>query len=137
MITRMYKETASKSESQAETPRQSAGQAEYCYEPLPKGCIRLLRFSPNRHKGGLLIAIDHVSMHAAPPYVALSYAWGNPTSTKRLHVRNRGRTNFICVTRSLKQAIYALSAMLCSSCGPTACASTNPTLPSAASRSPI
>jgi hypothetical protein len=72
----------------------------YVYSPLAKHSIRLLSLGATRSSG----ALETFSIDQAPPYFALSYAWGNQTDDVPLEVDGR----LLGVTPSLASAIEQL-----------------------------
>ena len=47
-------------------------------------------------------SIEHASLDDKPPYIALSYTWGDPTNKKPIHVTNEdGTVTTLQVTQNL------------------------------------
>lgn len=64
------------------------------YRPLsrPQGQIRLFRLEKATHEGQIKGSFVYSDIKSCPKYTALSYAWGEPTKTRKISVD--GRDNF-------------------------------------------
>ena len=69
--------------------------AVFCHRTLRDGDIRLLRFDKDwkekncsEHQDSTLI-IDHFPHQRVPPYVALSYEWGDASESRKIYVGGR------------------------------------------------
>jgi hypothetical protein len=65
--------------------------AAFIYEPLqePKRQIRLLSIRPGRKEDKVACSVSTHYLTDAPPYAAISYTWGAPTSRKRILVNEK------------------------------------------------
>ncbi|KAF3764726.1 HET-domain-containing protein, partial [Cryphonectria parasitica EP155] len=60
---------------------------EFQHEPLPnRTWIRLIRIHPDLEYGNLVCTLEHFGPKSRPPYVALSYCWGDPTPRHTVHI---------------------------------------------------
>lgn len=61
------------------------------YRPLsrPQGQIRLFRLAKTSHEGQIKGTFVYSDIKSCPRYTALSYAWGEPTKTRRITVDGR------------------------------------------------
>ncbi|KAH9203959.1 heterokaryon incompatibility protein-domain-containing protein [Leptodontidium sp. 2 PMI_412] len=79
----------------------------YRYRPLDntKGSVRLLKLhaAPDRD-WPIRCSLFHTTFSEAPPYIALSYVWGESTGSLLVTVD----TNHVCVTPNLKHALQRL-----------------------------
>lgn len=73
----------------------------YQYYPLAHGEIRLLLIEPGRNDEPLRGSMYHVPLDNAPPFIAVSYAWGDPTLVQSVSL-NEGELR---VTGSLAAAL--------------------------------
>ncbi|TVY42358.1 Heterokaryon incompatibility protein 6,OR allele [Lachnellula occidentalis] len=84
----------------------------YTYRPLDRAhdSIRLLRLKPADSSNSPIqpqpihCSLFHTSLSQAPPYVALSYCWGERGSAQRIYLDNE----LISVTPNLKHALQRL-----------------------------
>lgn len=79
------------------------GEQGYQFKPLDDGCIRLIEILPER-KTAIRCRIIHVSLDKLPPYVAISYAWGDAGDTRKIEVEDC----LVPVSVSLHGALQAL-----------------------------
>jgi hypothetical protein len=57
------------------------------YSSLKDSEIRLLRFQKDAtHISGFELILKSFEAGTAPPYLALSYVWGDPTKPQKIHV---------------------------------------------------
>jgi hypothetical protein len=90
--------------------RQSSFQPEvkkYNYTPLDasKDSIRLLRLIPTKDSTSpIQCEIFRTTLATAPPYVALSYAWGDKSGTQAIFIGDE----IVSVTPNLKHALQRL-----------------------------
>lgn len=61
------------------------------YRPLsrPQGQIRLFRLAKTTHEGQIKGSFVYSDIKSCPKYTALSYAWGEPTKTRKITVDGR------------------------------------------------
>jgi hypothetical protein len=77
----------------------------YQHEPLPSTTsIRLIELQPGEGTGIIKCQIAIVERDHAPPYEALSYAWGSETDSKVIKCENQK----LKVTTNLRDALYTL-----------------------------
>lgn len=79
-----------------EPPVRSALASEYIppdpgkppYQPLnrPEGQIRLFRLEKTTHEGKIRGSFVYSDIKSCPKYTALSYAWGEPTKTRKISI---------------------------------------------------
>ena len=82
-------------------------QQPYQYEPLSssQSSIRLLRLHPSPDRSWpIRCTLFHSTLEEAPPYVALSYAWGDAAGPSLILVG----TETVSVTRNLRHALLRL-----------------------------
>ena len=92
-IQRLYSGSPSPPRSQERFPRRTitapgpspSGEQAYRYKPLRESYIRLLRLFPER-RTLIKCEIVHVSLRDPPPYVAVSYAWGDVGDTRKVEL---------------------------------------------------
>ena len=91
---------------------QGAVLGRYTYAPLAADTIRLFRLHPAGHEEvPLRCTLLHTNLQGAPPYVALSYAWGSQTSKHTLHVNPHDpgeSASTLVITASLFHALQRL-----------------------------
>ncbi|KAF4442227.1 hypothetical protein F53441_11789 [Fusarium austroafricanum] len=63
----------------------SLAERSFHYRPIEDASIRLIRFLPER-KAMLKCEIIHVSLEQPPPYIAVSYTWGDIGDTRKIEV---------------------------------------------------
>lgn len=74
----------------------------YKYKSLPsRTSIRILTLQPGEESDKIKCQVSAVERDQAPPYDAISYAWGSPTDTKAIHCGNK----ILKVTRNLWDAL--------------------------------
>lgn len=67
----------------------SPAPAQYQYEPLKEGCIRLLELEPGSWDDEIQCTIQTVSLDEnTPRYTAISYAWGHVGETEAIRLNN-------------------------------------------------
>lgn len=59
----------------------------YDFQPLAIDGIRLLKIQPNLRNGHIACTLNQYHGHI-PPYDALSYYWGDPKPTRKIHVND-------------------------------------------------
>jgi hypothetical protein len=79
------------------------------YEPLPKdnnkrSSTRLLQLLPGSKEEPIKCGVVNINLYDKPDYEALSYCWGNPANTIRIH----SGKEYIEVTRNLHDALVQL-----------------------------
>ncbi|KAJ4266163.1 hypothetical protein NW762_004143 [Fusarium torreyae] len=79
------------------------GPRTYQYRPIEETSIRLVRLLPER-KTMIKCEILHVSLRQPPPYVAVSYTWGDTGDTRKIEVEGIS----VHVAVSLHGALQAL-----------------------------
>jgi hypothetical protein len=99
--------TEPQAESSLEEEINSLSIAKSLYQPLVDSEIRLLRLKPGGWDDPICCDLLHVNLDDRPNYIALSYAWGDPTKTQPISVDNR----FYNVTTSLFSALRRLRFM--------------------------
>ncbi|KAG9231579.1 hypothetical protein BJ875DRAFT_382668, partial [Amylocarpus encephaloides] len=80
---------------------------QYRYLPLDSspGSIRLLRVFPAEDRDAIIrCEIFHTNLSSEPPYVALSYTWGDPAGLSRVYIKNE----VVPVTHNLWRALRRL-----------------------------
>lgn len=78
----------------------------YQYQPLPNPTsIRLIRFQPHDTIHGVSCSFVVADTTCPPPYIALSYVWGDATDRVAIHVEGKAAY----VTRNLNDALCAFS----------------------------
>ncbi|KAF4967947.1 hypothetical protein FSARC_4600 [Fusarium sarcochroum] len=81
----------------------SFGERTYKYKPIEDTSIRLVRLLPER-KTMVKCEIIHASLGQPPPYVAVSYTWGDTGDTRKIEIEGMA----IPVAVSLHGALQAL-----------------------------
>lgn len=78
----------------------------YHYAPLNNSAaIRLLRLKPAPDDSWpIRCSLFHTTLESAPPYIALSYAWGEMTGSQFVNIDS----DYIFVTPNLKHALHRL-----------------------------
>lgn len=75
----------------------------YPYQPLEESCIRLIKLFPER-KTRINCQLVPVSLDDAPPFIAVSYAWGDATLTREIELEG----SLIPISLSLHGALNAI-----------------------------
>lgn len=75
----------------------------YPYQPLDDSCIRLIKLFPER-KTRINCQLVPVSLDDAPPYIAISYAWGDASFTREIELEG----SLIPISLSLHGALNAI-----------------------------
>ena len=84
-------------------PPQSSAQ-NYRYQPVKRnGRIRLLHLKPGSGEDALSCSLRIVSLSKAPPYEAISYAWGDPVFSASILC---SRKCSLAITENLSAALY-------------------------------
>ncbi|KAL2062121.1 hypothetical protein VTL71DRAFT_6387 [Oculimacula yallundae] len=81
--------------------------SDYPYKPLEttKGSIRLLKLHASPDSSWpIRCSLFHTSFGSAPPYVALSYVWGESSGSHSIHVD----ADHVSITSNLKHALQRL-----------------------------
>jgi hypothetical protein len=79
------------------------------YKKLHGSEIRLVKFrSPARDESGISLKVEHHPLESAPPYYALSYAWGDLGRTQSIHADD----GMLMVTENLLIALRHLKNLL-------------------------
>ncbi|KAG5757027.1 hypothetical protein H9Q70_000443 [Fusarium xylarioides] len=81
----------------------SFSELSYQYRPIEDASIRLVRILPER-KTMIKCEIIHVSLEQPPPYVAISYTWGDTGDTRKIEIEGC----LIPIAVSLHGALQAL-----------------------------
>src|SRR6266699_1570708 len=74
---------------------------DYCYKPLGADSIRLFGLEDSHTSDALPGTLKAVRLDEAPPYFAISYAWGTQKHTVPLVIDGQ----LLCVSPSLAAAI--------------------------------
>jgi hypothetical protein len=74
------------------------------YDDLPSRHIRLLKILPDGPNGEVCCQLVHHSLDKRPSYTALSYAWGSPSSHRKIIVNEEPYTVHENLWRFLNQA---------------------------------
>ncbi|TVY30682.1 Heterokaryon incompatibility protein 6,OR allele [Lachnellula hyalina] len=96
-----------KKTSRKSTFNTDVGTQKFTYKPLSRAqdSIRLLRLKPAANPNSLIhCSLFHTSLSEAPPYVALSYCWGERAGAQQVYLEDE----LITVTPNLKQALQRL-----------------------------
>lgn len=92
-------------------PQDDAYTAHYPYRPLDFDTheFRLLTFNLGEHDSGWVPCfVEHASLINPPPYIALSYCWGNPTNTTEMRIGDVG----ILITENLNSALIEVLTLM-------------------------
>jgi hypothetical protein len=74
------------------------------YHDLPSRHIRLLKILPDGPNGEVCCQLVHRSLDKRPSYTALSYAWGSPSSHRKIIINGEPYTVYENLWRFLDQA---------------------------------
>ncbi|CZR65100.1 uncharacterized protein PAC_15000 [Phialocephala subalpina] len=83
----------------------------YPYRPLDFDTheFRLLTFNLGEHDSGWVpCSVEHASLIDPPPYIALSYCWGDPTNTTEMRIGDVG----ILITENLNSALIEVLTLM-------------------------
>lgn len=98
----------SSSSAYAHSPRKSR---KYVYDPLTSNSsIRILELQPGKKSEAIKCQLSVVEREQAPPYEAISYAWGNPANTKLIKCGGgtlKITTSLWNALRQFREAVHA------------------------------
>ena len=77
------------------------------YSPLDDSEIRLVTFSENPAPDWLDLALEHFRVEDAPPYLALSYVWGDASDTRPVRINE----NQFHITENLFEALQHIRSL--------------------------
>ncbi|KAG4428186.1 hypothetical protein IFR05_016330 [Cadophora sp. M221] len=87
------------------SPRFSYSSPSYEHEPLPTTtCIRILELFPGEGTDVIKCSLSVTERETAPPFEAISYAWGSGTNTRVISCENRK----LKVTTNLRDALWKI-----------------------------